>query len=245
MIYVIEDKNKREYMEDTHCIEFNIYNNYDYFGIFDGHGSDKVAIFAKLYLKEIIKKELSIASKQCEEETLLKSLRIFNNILPKDISQDAGSTAVVILRKEKTYWIANIGDSRIIMNSNKIAVSISEDHKPNLEREYKRITDLGGFVVNMYGVPRLMGNLALSRALGDFNLVPYVTWEPDIYKVECNASNQFFIAASDGLFDVLSNQEAVNIILSSVDIAESCKKLVHIAKVKGSTDNITVLFIKI
>jgi serine/threonine protein phosphatase PrpC len=245
MIYVIEDQNKREFMEDTHCIEFNIYNNYDYFGIFDGHGSDKVAIFAKLYLKEIIRKELSICSKQCEEETLLKSLRILNTIVPKDIAHNAGCTAVVILRKGKTYWIANIGDSRIIMNSNKIAVSISEDHKPNLEREYKRITDLGGFVLNMYGVPRVMGNLALSRALGDFSLSPYVTWEPDIYKVECNSSNHFFIVASDGLWDTISNQETVDIVLSSVDIAESCKKLVHIAKIKGSTDNITVLFIKI
>lgn len=242
MIGVIEDQGERAYMEDKYSIELNIYKDYDYFAIFDGHGNDKVATLAKLYLKEIIKHELSL--KKSEEQILFDSLRIFNEKLPKDIADEAGCTAVVTLRKGKTYWIANVGDSRIIMNSNLNAVEISIDHKPNLAREYKRITEGGGFVLNVFGVHRVMGNLALSRSLGDLKLSPHVTWVPDIFKVECNPTNHFFFVASDGVWDVMSNQDVIDIICKQhITIQDALKKIIQVSRERGSGDNILILFI--
>lgn len=242
MLYVIEDQGSREYMEDKHSIEFKIHEDYDYYAIFDGHGTDKVAEFAKTYLKTIIKEELS-NNVDDPATALFHSIMKFNNMIPKEMGNEAGSTAVIILRKNKTYWVANIGDSRIIMNSNKLAVKISEDHKPDSPSELKRITDLGGKVISVYGVARVMGNLSLSRAFGDFYLHPYVTCMPDIYKVECNDTNKFFVAATDGVWDVLSNQEVIDVVLnnSGKPISTSMKELIQIARSRGSGDNITIL----
>jgi protein phosphatase 1L len=244
MIYVIEDIGSRNYQEDRHSIEFKIYKDYDYFAIFDGHGTDAVSNFSKLFLKEIVKKLLE--SEQKEELVLMESLRLFNDSLPKEISMDAGTTAVLVLRRNKTYWIANVGDSRIIMNSNDTAISISEDHKPDLERERDRITNLGGFILNIMGVARVMGNLSLSRALGDFNMAPYITWIPDVYKVECDSTNKYMLLATDGLWDTVNNQEAVDITNKNANnISLACQELLITARRKGSGDNITILYISI
>jgi serine/threonine protein phosphatase PrpC len=253
MIAIIEDQGSRTTMEDKSSIELNIHNDYDYFSIFDGHGDDKVAILAQLYLKEIIKGELflnekkikdKLSLKKNEEQILYDSLKFFNESLSEEIASESGCTAIIILRKGKTYWIANVGDSRIIMNSDLNAVKISTDHKPNLFSEYKRITQGGGFVSNVLGVPRVMGNLALSRALGDLKLNPHVTWIPDIFKIECNETNNFFLAATDGLFDVMSNQEVIDIICdSNLTVENSLKKLIQVSRERNSGDNILILLI--
>ena len=60
---------------------------------------------------------------------------------------------------------ANVGDSRAVASVRGHAQLLSFDHKPNHEREMKRIKAAGGFVE----FNRVNGNLALSRALGDFN----------------------------------------------------------------------------
>jgi serine/threonine protein phosphatase PrpC len=244
MIYVIEDRNQRPYMEDMHSVELKIYKDYDYFAIFDGHGNDKVAIYAKLYLKELIK--LEFLNNIPEDMILFQALQKLNTMLPKNIATEAGCTAVVVLRLGTIYWVANVGDSRIIINSNNFAIPISEDHKPNTERERKRIEDLGGQIMNVFGTYRVQGNLALSRALGDFNLSPFVTWVPDIYKVTCNNTNTFLILATDGLWDAVNNQEVVDVIYNKQNrIEEGCKELVALAKKRGSGDNITILYISI
>lgn len=78
--------------------------------------------------------------------------------------QMAGSTAVTILIKNNKLFCANAGDSRAIACINGKLDVLSNDHKPNNDKEYKRIYEAGGWVE----YNRVNGNLALSRALGDF-----------------------------------------------------------------------------
>lgn len=78
--------------------------------------------------------------------------------------QMAGSTAVVVLVKDNVLYCANAGDSRAIACINGQLEILSVDHKPNNENESKRIIEGGGWVE----FNRVNGNLALSRALGDF-----------------------------------------------------------------------------
>lgn len=78
--------------------------------------------------------------------------------------QMAGSTAVVVLVKDNMLYCANAGDSRAIASVNGQLETLSVDHKPNNESESKRIIEGGGWVQ----FNRVNGNLALSRALGDF-----------------------------------------------------------------------------
>lgn len=76
----------------------------------------------------------------------------------------AGSTAVAVLIRDGKLYCANAGDSRAIGFANGKVEVLSIDHKPNNETELKRISEAGGFVE----FNRVNGNLALSRAVGDF-----------------------------------------------------------------------------
>lgn len=254
MLYVIEDIGGREYHEDRHCIEFNIYKDIHYFAVFDGHGNEKVAVFMKMFFKDILKIELGKSNRIPIEQCLYNAFLRLQTIIPKDIAINSGSTALVILKQGNTLYVANVGDSRAIMSSNKKAIPITEDHKPNKKEEYDRITQLGGFVIrDPYGTPRVNGTLALSRAIGDFYLSPYVSWVPDIYTVKLNPSNKYLVAASDGLWDVYDNQELVDYINSFVFNNSSsnttqsklyntlCIDLLRRTRSKGSSDNVTIM----
>ena len=252
MLYVIEDIGLRNYQEDRHCIKFNIYENMHYYAVFDGHGSDKVSVFLKLYFHDILKSELENTVLPVDQQ-LKNAFRRLTAMLPEDIAKHAGSTAVVMLEHGDKIYVANVGDSRAIMNVNEKAVPITVDHKPNLVTEYNRIIKNGGFVaMDPNGTPRVNGNLALSRAIGDLYLVPYISPEPDIFTVELNESVNYIVLASDGVWDVFKNQEVIDIIESFVNKKEfvenpkkqlqaACMHILKVARMRGSGDNITIL----
>ena len=84
----------------------------------------------------------------------------------EDLMHDlAGTTAIAILIKSGKMYCANVGDSRAVISYAGHAVPISRDHKPNDADEQRRILAGGGWVE----FNRVNGNLALSRAFGDFN----------------------------------------------------------------------------
>lgn len=85
------------------------------------------------------------------------------------------------------------------------AVPMSVDHKPNSKEERTRIEDAGGVVV-WAGTWRVGGVLAVSRAFGDRPLKRYVIPTPDIREEVLSSSDDCLILASDGLWDVVSNQ---------------------------------------
>ena len=87
-------------------------------------------------------------------------------------------------------------------------------------------------------------NLSLSRAFGDIECTPYVTHLPQIYCRKLSKGDKFLILACDGLWDVLSNQDAVDFILDLENIeykGNYAKALAEYALDKGSMDNITVI----
>ncbi|KAK3882086.1 hypothetical protein Pcinc_013518 [Petrolisthes cinctipes] len=157
----------------------------------------------------------------------------------------SGTTAVVGVLEGELLVIANVGDSRAVMGDNKgSAVPLSYDHKPNQLKERRRIKEAGGFI-SFTGVWRVAGVLATSRAIGDFPLKeprPLITAEPDVLTFSLRDHKaQFVILATDGLWDVMSNEEAVSFILprlSQRDHGASC--LARHAYARGSQDNITV-----
>jgi protein phosphatase 1L len=83
-----------------------------------------------------------------------------------------GSTAVIAVLDGSRLTVANVGDSRGVMcDSHGTAIALSFDHKPDGEAEKARIEKAGGFVAK-WGVWRVNGILAVSRALGDYYLKP-------------------------------------------------------------------------
>ncbi|KAD2394461.1 hypothetical protein E3N88_41438 [Mikania micrantha] len=152
-----------------------------------------------------------------------------------------GSTAVTaILINCKKLVVANVGDSRAVICKKGVAKQLSIDHEPSKER--KLIEDRGGFVSTFPGdVPRVDGRLAVARAFGDKSLKEHLSSEPDVSVETIDDNTEFIILASDGIWKVMSNQEAVDCIKNVKDARAAAKQLNEEALARKSTDDISCI----
>ena len=142
----------------------------------------------------------------------------------------SGTTAVAVFITEDNILIANCGDSRAVLCSNKSVKLATQDHKPYCEKEKLRIENAGGSVI----VQRVNGSLAVSRALGDYdykNVAGFsqteqlVSPEPDIITVQRCNEDEFLIIACDGVWDVMSNEEVVDYIRARLKVHQCLEKV--------------------
>jgi serine/threonine protein phosphatase PrpC len=177
---------RRPYMEDESRIipflESDILGQspYDsrlathFFGVFDGHAGGRCSKSIAQLLPMNVAREGSFradpvaAIRRGFFKTNLEFLRKADRIQAND-----GSTAITAFIRGRSLWVANVGDSRAVLvrgfpSAN--AIPLSVDHKPNRPEERRRIAEAGGRVVYMFGVPRVNGILAVSRAFGDRNM---------------------------------------------------------------------------
>ncbi|KAL4433781.1 hypothetical protein ABPG75_000222 [Micractinium tetrahymenae] len=133
------------------------------------------------------------------------------------LGPSAGCTAVCAVVRGGELFVANAGDSRCVLSRAGRAVAMTQDHKPMDSEEYARIMKAGGFVAD----GRVNGSLNLSRALGDLEykqtkeLGPeeqMVTAMPEIRRETLQPGDEFLVLACDGIWDVLTNQEAVDFV---------------------------------
>lgn len=116
-----------------------------------------------------------------------------------------GTTAVVAVVGTNHIVVGNCGDSRAVLCRAGEAVPLSFDHKANRPDEVARIEAAGGHVFTWEG-HRVCGVLAMSRALGDGFLKPFVSGQPEVTVTERSDDDECLILASDGLWDVLSSK---------------------------------------
>lgn len=240
---------KRSKNEDEHII-FNS-PTIKIFGVFDGHGGSIVSKYLKqkFQSEEIIKKIEKCLSK-CNYKNQLITLfdciqRDLEICHPRAINY-CGSTACILIDNNNNLIVCNVGDSRIVAcNKDNIAIPLSNDHKPMRFDEKQRIEKLGGKIIYDSGDWRIKG-MSLSRAFGDIDCKPFVINTPEIYKYNNNCY-RFYIIGCDGLWDILTNQEAVDFILELLlpgnYKGNISKDLVYHAYKKGSMDNITAIVI--
>ena len=224
----------RKYMED----EYYISNDGTFFAVYDGHGGGQVSKyladrFYSVY-KNLIDGQrafLGLASFGKDyRDALLKTFDQVQNEIVSDNSLDhVGSTCVGVILNDSSIWSFNVGDSRAVLCRNGKAIDLTVDHKPNDPKEEDRIRKLGGFVfwdgykdenglpVPGHGCYRVNGNLAMSRAMGDNAESPYVNSNPDVTETQRKfTEDKFIIIASDGLWDVMSSQEAVDFVMRNM-----------------------------
>lgn len=125
---------------------------------------------------------------------------------------DSGATAVVaLISPDGTLYVAHVGDSRAALITKSKAENLTQDHKPHLPKEKKRIEEAGYIVRDR----RVDGRLAVSRAIGDsdfkqsFGVLPEqfaVCACPDIYQAALPEDAEYLVLACDGLWDVMEPQ---------------------------------------
>ncbi|KAK9279949.1 hypothetical protein L1049_013633 [Liquidambar formosana] len=280
---------RRRDMEDAVAIHPSLCRKEDggtaklhYYGVYDGHGCSHVAMKCRDRLHELVKEELENHESSMEWKNAME--RSFSRMDKEVIGWNetvvgancrcelqtpdcdaVGSTAVVAVVTPNKIIVANCGDSRAVLCRNGKAVPLSSDHKPDRPDELLRIQAAGGRVIYWEG-PRVLGVLAMSRAIGDNYLKPFVSCEPEVTITDRTAEDDCLILASDGLWDVVSNEMACVVARTCLrdkagadpssspgsDVAgynsdKACSDasmlLTKLALAKHSTDNISVVVV--
>ncbi|TVY50254.1 Protein phosphatase 2C-like protein [Lachnellula cervina] len=144
--------------------------------------------------------------------------------------------------RQRVLYTANVGDARIVLCRSGKALRLSYDHKGSDENEGKRISNAGGLILNN----RVNGVLAVTRALGDAYMKDLVTGHPYTTETVIQPDlDEFIILACDGLWDVCSDQEAVDLIRDISDPSIAAKKLVEHALARFSTDNLSCMIVRL
>ncbi|KAI1794202.1 protein serine/threonine phosphatase 2C [Ganoderma leucocontextum] len=140
----------------------------------------------------------------------------------------------------RVLYCANAGDARGVLCRAGKAVRLTYDHKGSDKQEAKRITDAGGFVMS----GRVNGVLNVTRSLGDSSMKEFVVGSPYTTETELSEQDEFLILACDGLWDVVNDQGAIDLVRAIADPRKAAEELLEYAYRNYSTDNVTVLVIR-
>ena len=166
-------------------------------------------------------------------------------------------------------YVANAGDSRAVLayedETGEIkSRDLSRDHKPDDPEEAKRITSWGGHVLyppepglsaRVYLDPEFtMIGLAMARSIGDYAVKDVgVIAEPEVKRFKINDNDRFVVLASDGVWEFISSQEAVDILggFLSYGCHDACEELIQVAAQRWQEeegdyrDDITAIVVRI
>lgn len=214
--------------------------NVSMFGVMDGHGEfgHLVSQFVQDKLPVYMGKQPNLVGEPEKYIThaVLQMCRELNEKTQINCSF-SGTTCVFGVKINNTLYVANIGDSRCVMCQQSSpggppqALDLSEDHKPENPKEKARILEAGGRVEPLPGPPgedcgpfRVwlaevdVPGLAMSRSIGDeISQTVGVISVPEIRKHELSSKDKFAIWASDGVWEFMSSEEAVNLVYKHRD----------------------------
>jgi len=266
----------RFHMED----EYFIGDGGRFVAIFDGHGGGGVSSYLREHMHSAFQKYLNVVLRKGQLPTISNRMaalkaafnEVDTKVLLDDDLKNQGSTAVCcVFQKDGSgnncVLTANVGDSRAVLARKGQAIDLTVDHKPGYDVERERIESLGGEVeYDYHGGFYRVGNLSVSRAIGDRYARPLVSGEVDIKEfVLKDMHDEFIVLASDGLFDVMSSQTVVNFVrkrleaplpqdfpIDDIELLEALmsarrrkmtKFLAKEAVRRGSMDNISVIIV--
>ncbi|KAG8470935.1 hypothetical protein KFE25_009356 [Diacronema lutheri] len=226
---------KRPTMEDCHVridslwrlmgspAGIDRYPRAGFYAVYDGHGGRRAAeVAASMLHSELTKRLFQLGPDALLDEALVRDALldafaateaevVARATARADGQWEDGSTACAVLILGNRLFAANLGDSRAVLSRAGTARALTVDHKPGTEEEERRIHRAGGYVRLVGGIERVMGDLSVSRAFGDVEYKPnIVSPVPDVSVVPLGADDEFVIVACDGLWDVLSEQDAVD-----------------------------------
>ncbi|KAI4373390.1 hypothetical protein MLD38_011519 [Melastoma candidum] len=243
-------RGRRDSMEDRYSVLFLVQDDpkQAIFGVFDGHGGSMAAEFAAKNLdKNIVNQVVPGEGTGLEESVKRAYLKTDSDFLCKDVG--GGSCCLTAFIRNGELLVSNAGDCRAVVSRDGSAEDLTSDHRPSREDERLRIEAQGGYVDLRHGVWRIQGSLAVSRGIGDSSLKKWVIAEPETKRLRIETDHEFLILASDGLWDKVPSQEAVDVARRFLvgggkpEPMHACRKLVELSISRGSIDDISVMLV--
>ena len=221
------------------------------FAACDGHGEEGGQI-AQYAMDEIRKK---LENHENFKDDIFAAFHDVFQLVDQNLKKQSdmepmfsGSTACVVLMRDKKLYIGNVGDSRCVLATKNsdgkgiISIDLSVDHNPDSPIEKERIEKSGGFV----SPPPEEGlsarvwldkeftqiGLAMSRSIGDHAVEGVgVIADPVVTSHTLAPEDDFLIIATDGVWEFISSEEAVQIIskvfAQGKNASDACEKLIE------------------
>ncbi|CRG98588.1 protein phosphatase PPM1, putative [Plasmodium relictum] len=247
----------KEYYDLIHKLQNIETQPYMYCAIYDGHnGENTVNIVQKFLHLNVysylingngISNSLKYAFQSIDEHICKETL---NNEEINHSNLSSGSTACVSIIFKSMLYIANIGDSRCVLSKNGRAIVLTVDHRASInKKEEERIIKSGG-VLDDEGY--LDGCLGVCRGFGSFDKktkkkLKGLICEPDLFQIKLTDDDEFLIICCDGVFDVMTSQEAVNTVraslVESTNANIASEALCRLAYKRKSLDNLSVVVV--
>jgi protein phosphatase len=200
-----------------------------------GHASGEVAsqmaveLISRFYYQDEAN-PTGAALKNAIEEA---SRQIYQTSLSDEKYFGMGTTVVALVLQNNTAYVAHVGDSRVYRLRGADFQQITEDHSQVME-----LVKYG--IISREEAKNHDDKNVILRAMGTQSEVEAELTEP--FAVE---PNDVFLLCSDGLCDMLDDEEMRQILIASADVHTACERLIEEAKQRGGHDNITVGLIKI
>jgi len=207
-----------------------------WFAVFDGHGGDKASQYCADWMSSYVREEESYPF------DLGFAMKNAFTAVDSDFvgtgHPDGTTCCAVSMVGGRRIVCANAGDSRaIVVRRDGSVVRLSRDHKPGMPDETRRISELGGRVI-YWGRWRVEGLLAVSRSIGDASLKPYITAEPEVCEYDIGKDDWFLILSSDGVWDVMDNEEAAHVVIATSCVVEDGQLKIDTDRFKWAARNL-------
>ncbi|XP_042482541.1 probable protein phosphatase 2C 12 isoform X2 [Macadamia integrifolia] len=229
------------------------------FGLFDGHNGSAAAIYTK---ENLLNNVLAAIPSDLSRDDWLAALprALVAGFIKTDKdfqekAQTSGTTVTFVIIDGWVITVASVGDSRCILESAEgVVYSLSADHRLECnEEERERITASGGEVgrLNTGGGTEIgplrcwPGGLCLSRSIGDMDVGEFIVPIPYVKQVKLSTAGGRLIISSDGVWDALSSEVAVNCCRGMAVDAAAEQIVKEAVQDKGLRDDTTCIVVDI
>ena len=225
-----------------------------FFGLYDGHGGREAVDFVTAHLHKLVEREMceSPVPETELQQPIRRAFLKLDRMLQQMGTYNCGTTAAVCVccrgssDVPMTLHVANVGDSRCVLIAEHGARRLTVDHLATDETEALRVQRDGGQIIGR----RVGGTLALTRALGDHALKGTgggVSAEPHYVSHRVAPSDRFMLLASDGVWDVVDDDEAHRQLTSASteSVEDLARRIVSLALERGTRDNVSALVVRL
>jgi serine/threonine protein phosphatase PrpC len=258
-------KGDRPYQQDRYTFhsETDASKKYALFMVLDGHGTADYAQHAKNHLEDCIVQSEAFRRgnyAQAIYEGFAAEDQAMREEIYKANHTRGGTTATIALIADEMIYVGNVGDSLAIVGEREFESSITvhpvtpKDSLKNRE-EFIRVSQTGAKITRKGRISRAGHSLNMTRALGDFYLKAPETrhdWITSIPHVSLASlvpfRSEFLVIASDGLWNVMDEEQVVEVIGANLDKGRAPKDVAEylarrVVESVERSDNVTVLLV--
>jgi len=205
------------------------------FSVCDGMGGESLGELASLRAIELLKQTPAEKLYESPEDYMQRANRLICDEIEKNNRKRIGTTASVLMIKDETCRICHIGDSRIYRLREGKLVQLTKDHT-----RVQQMIDAG--IIKKEDAGKSRQKHVLTQHLGIFPSEFLI--EPQMIIDEDVRNGDLFLLCSDGLTDMLTDEQIGAQLVSSENVSDIATALIQSALDQGGKDNITVVVVK-